>query len=183
MGSPQELAVHSPSVAIRIEPGKTKHKARWRSSTYSLRHPKQPKARRPGGQKARALRVGQYEERRHALVHHGSHHSVPADVGLVEEGVEVGQQRVADVQVVLGGPHQEGVGSVICRILGLKGGGKKDGMRGRERDRRVASLGVWALSVPALNPGSHCLCGLFVPRGGSVITAGPGKRSSLIHLI
>lgn len=66
------------------------------------------------------IRIG-IVTRGHSLVHHRPHHRVAVDVRPVEERVEIGQQRVADVQVVLGGLHQEGVGSIICRILGLEG--------------------------------------------------------------
>lgn len=54
-----------------------------------------------------------------SLVHDGPHHRLAGSVSLVEERVEVRQQRVADVQVVLGTGHQARVGTVEGRILRL----------------------------------------------------------------
>lgn len=54
------------------------------------------------------------------LVHEGPCHRVPLRVCFVEEGVEVRQQRVADIQVMDGGRHQNGVGAEVGRILGLE---------------------------------------------------------------
>lgn len=53
-------------------------------------------------------------------MHEGPCHRVPLCVSFVEEGVEVGQQRVADVQVMDGGCHQHGVGAEVGWILGLE---------------------------------------------------------------
>lgn len=57
----------------------------------------------------------------HLLMQKGPGHSVPPAVSPIEEGVEIGQQSVADGEVVPGGIQQQGVGSKGGRILGLEG--------------------------------------------------------------
>ena len=47
-----------------------------------------------------------------SLMHHGPHDSLSADVGLVEQRVEVRQEAVADLQVMSGAVHQERVSAV-----------------------------------------------------------------------
>lgn len=55
-----------------------------------------------------------------SLVQQGPHHRVPVAVGVVEQRVQVGQQGVANAQVMLGAVHQRGVGSKRGRILMLE---------------------------------------------------------------
>lgn len=52
-------------------------------------------------------------------MHHGPHYGLSVDVSVEEERVEVGQEGVSDVQVMLGGLHQERVSAVRCRVLRL----------------------------------------------------------------
>lgn len=54
-----------------------------------------------------------------SLMHHGTHYGLSFSVGLVEQSVEVWQEGVSDVQVMLGGLHQQRVGTVCCRVLVL----------------------------------------------------------------
>ena len=51
----------------------------------------------------------------------GPGYSLPQGVSAVEEGVEVGQQGVADGEVVPGGVQQQGVFTKGRRILVLEG--------------------------------------------------------------
>lgn len=51
----------------------------------------------------------------------GPRHSLPKGVSSVEEGVEIGQQGVADVQIMSGGIQQQGVFTKGGRILVLRG--------------------------------------------------------------
>lgn len=55
-----------------------------------------------------------------SLVEQGPGDRVPLGVSFVVQRVQVGQQRVADVQVVLGAAHQQGVGSKHSWILMLQ---------------------------------------------------------------
>ena len=50
----------------------------------------------------------------------GPGYGVPPGVSSVEEGVEVGQQGVADVQIISGGMHQQRVFAKGSRILVLE---------------------------------------------------------------
>lgn len=50
----------------------------------------------------------------------GPCYSVPPGVSSVEKGVEVGQQGVADVQIISGGIHQQRVFTKGSRILVLE---------------------------------------------------------------
>lgn len=54
------------------------------------------------------------------LVQKGPGHCVPPAMGAIEEGVQIGQQSVADAEVVSGGIQQQGVSSEGGRILGLE---------------------------------------------------------------
>lgn len=60
-----------------------------------------------------------------SLMHHGTHYSLSVNVGLVEQSVEVWQEGVSDVQVMLGGVHQERISAISCRVLVLLEKGHK----------------------------------------------------------
>lgn len=51
----------------------------------------------------------------------GPRHSLPKGMCSVEEGVEIGQQGVADVQIMSGGIQQQGVFTKGGGILVLQG--------------------------------------------------------------
>lgn len=47
-----------------------------------------------------------------SLMHHGTHYGLSISVGLVVQRVEVWQEGVSDVQVMLGGVHQERIKAI-----------------------------------------------------------------------
>lgn len=55
-----------------------------------------------------------------SLVHQRPHHRAPLGVSFVEQCVQVGQQSVANGQVMLGAVHQQGVLSKHSWILMLE---------------------------------------------------------------
>lgn len=70
-------------------------------------------------------------------MHDGTYDGAPRGVGLVEERVEIRQQRVADRQVVFGARHQQGVGAVVSWILRLKTKMKRvNGLTSKSRERQ-----------------------------------------------
>lgn len=73
------------------------------------------------------------------LMQKGPGHRVPPAVGAIEEGVEIGQQSVADGEVVSRGIQQQGVSPERGRILGLKK------TKGCNRDLATNHRSIWRI--------------------------------------